>query len=90
MSAYIFNTCVIPRIEYRGQLTVLTEQECESLIKPYRKALKHKLKFTSTAPNVIIDSNLLYKIKTISQNQSESKINNFFIQINDTGLLGES
>ena len=32
---YIYNKLIIPRIEYRSQLVVLTKQECASIISPF-------------------------------------------------------
>ena len=89
MSAYIFNTCIIPRIEYRSQLVIFSNEECNKFMIPYRRTFKNKLKFAKTAPNVIVHSNLLYNIKSILDNQSEAKINNFFIQLNNQEMLGK-
>ena len=32
---YIFNTVIIPRIEYHFQLTFISEDKCNSLTAPY-------------------------------------------------------
>ncbi|GBC29384.2 hypothetical protein GLOIN_2v1761453 [Rhizophagus irregularis DAOM 181602=DAOM 197198] len=55
----------------------------------YRKNFKNKLKLASTAPNIIMELNLLYNICSIFDNQLQAKVNNFIIQINDQGILGK-
>jgi len=80
---YIFNMLIIPKIEYRSQITVLKETQCNNIMKPYRKVFKHKLKFASTAPNAIMDNNLIYNVRNFLEVQKQSKITNFFVQLND-------
>ena len=41
---YIYNKLIILRIEYRSQITILTKQECDSLMGTFRIMFKHKLK----------------------------------------------
>ncbi|PKK58645.1 hypothetical protein RhiirC2_795988, partial [Rhizophagus irregularis] len=88
-TAYIFNSIILSRIEYRSQVMIFTEKECNQMMVPYRRMFKNKLKFASTAPNSIVENNLIYNIRSIWANQIQAKINNFFIQINDRGLLGD-
>jgi hypothetical protein len=86
-TVYIFNTFILPRIEYRSQVTILTQKECEKMMVPYNKMFKNKLKFATTAPNSILYSNLIYGIHSVWDNQIQAKITNFFIQINDESTL---
>jgi hypothetical protein len=88
-TTYIFNMLILPRIEYRSQVTIFTEEECNKMMVPYRKMLKNKLKFAKTAPNSIIENSLIYNIRSIWANQIQAKITNFFIQLNDKGTLGK-
>jgi hypothetical protein len=37
---YVFNTLIIPRVEYRSQVTVLSAKECNALITKFRKIFK--------------------------------------------------
>ncbi|GET61907.1 RNA-directed DNA polymerase from mobile element jockey-like [Rhizophagus irregularis DAOM 181602=DAOM 197198] len=89
ISSYIFNAVILPRIEYRTQTIILSEKDCEKIMVPYRKNFKNKLKLASTAPNIIMELNLLYNIRSIFDNQLQAKVNNFIIQINDQGILGK-
>jgi hypothetical protein len=87
-SSYIFNTLILPKIEYRTQTVIFSENECNQMMVPYRKRFKNKLKFASSAPNAILDNNLIYNIRSLWKNQIQAKITNFLIQINDYGILG--
>ncbi|GBC46185.2 reverse transcriptase [Rhizophagus irregularis DAOM 181602=DAOM 197198] len=89
ISSYIFNAVILPCIEYRTQMIILSEKDCEKIMVPYRKKFKNKLKLASTAPNIIMELNLLYNIHSIFDNQLQAKVNNFIIQINDQGILGK-
>jgi hypothetical protein len=86
---YIFNHVIIPRIEYRTQTTILTDIEMEKMMTPVRKLFKNKLKFSFSAPNIILESNLIYNLRFIQDNQVQAKITNFFVQINDQSILGK-
>lgn len=86
--SFIFNMLIIPRIEYRIQLIVLFEKECNSLIAPFRILFKHKLGLTKTVPNTIIHSKEFYNIKSKLDNQLQVKLTNFILQINNQEELG--
>jgi hypothetical protein len=66
---YIFNHIIIPRIEYRTQVTIFTENETNQMMVPIRKLFKNKLKFSKSAPNTILESNLIYNLCSIHDNQ---------------------
>ncbi|EXX52241.1 hypothetical protein RirG_254750 [Rhizophagus irregularis DAOM 197198w] len=84
---YIFNALIIPTIEYRTQVTILNDRKCESIMSPFRRAFRKKLRFSWWMPTAIINHNLIYNIKDITDNQLQAKSTNFLIQLNDTGLL---
>ncbi|GES98355.1 retrovirus-related protein [Rhizophagus clarus] len=85
---YIFNSLIIPRIEYRSQVQVLTKDECNSFKALYMKTIKNKLGFAATAPNIIITNSFFYGLIDLYQRQLEEKITSFMVQINNPGLLG--
>ncbi|GES99798.1 hypothetical protein GLOIN_2v1814043 [Rhizophagus clarus] len=85
---YIFNSLIIPRIEYRSQVQVLTKDECNSFKALYMKTIKNKLGFAATAPNIIITNSFFYGLIDLYQRQLEEKVTSFMIQINNPGLLG--
>ncbi|CAB4423740.1 unnamed protein product [Rhizophagus irregularis] len=86
---YVFNALIIPTIEYRAQVTILNDRECESIMSSFRRAFRKKLKFSWRMPTAIINYNLIYNIKDIADNQLQAKGTNFLIQLNDKGLLGK-
>ncbi|CAG8747827.1 22818_t:CDS:2, partial [Rhizophagus irregularis] len=85
---YIFNVLIIPRIEYRAQLIILSEQECNKFMAKFRILFKHKLKFMKTTPNLIIHLKEMFNVKNIEDNQLQAKTTNFILQINDKNELG--
>src|SRR6266480_835866 len=74
---------IVPRIEYRSQLTHLTQRDCSTIIAPYRKQLKNAIRLSISAPNAILENNLIYKFRDLYEVLFQSKITNFTIQIND-------
>jgi exonuclease III len=87
--AYIFNMLIVPKIEYRSQTIVFKETELSAIMSPFRRVMKRKLKFAMTAPNIILESNRLYNVRSLVDNQTQAKITNFLNQINDKGILGD-
>jgi exonuclease III/ribonuclease HI len=85
---YLWNMVVIPRIEYRTQITYLGFEDCNKITSFFRKFFKHKLNLSLTAPNALMENRYIYNFRDIFEVQKQSKITNFFIQLNDKGLLG--
>src|SRR6266498_2995234 len=86
---YIYNMIIVPRLEYRSQVTFLTENECNSIVSPFRKIFKNKLSISLTAPNSIMNNSNLYNFRNFYDVQIQAKLTNFIIQINIPGLLGD-
>lgn len=86
---YLFNMLIIPIVEYRSQLYVLEERILDRIMAPFRSFIKNRLKFASTAPNVILETNFIYNMNNLVTNQRQAKITNFILQINDTDILGK-
>ncbi|CAB5314578.1 unnamed protein product [Rhizophagus irregularis] len=86
--AFIFNVLIIPRIEYRAQLIILSEYECNKIMAKFRILFKHKLKFMKTTPNSIVHLKEMFNVKNIEDNQLQAKTTNFILQINDKNELG--
>ena len=86
---YLWNMVIIPRLEYRSQLTVFTKDEAANITSPFKRFFKRKLNLAATAPNAILSNNLIYQYRDLYEVQLQSKITNFFIQINDQNLMGQ-
>jgi len=71
---YIYNTVIIPKLEYRTQLSCLTKNDCFNLQFPYRTLFKHKLKLSKTCPNSILFNRLLYNFRDLYDVTLQSKI----------------
>ncbi|CAB4384488.1 unnamed protein product [Rhizophagus irregularis] len=84
---YVFNALIIPTIEYRAQVTMLSEEECNNIASPFRRMFKNKLGMSIRMPTALIEYSQIYNIKNIAENQLQAKGSNFLIQINDKGLL---
>jgi hypothetical protein len=80
---------VIPRLEYRSQLTVLSKKDCDEIVSLFRMFFKNKLNLAFTAPNAIIENTLIYNFRDFFEVQKQAKISNFLVQINDKGLLAQ-
>ena len=59
---YMFNRVLMPRLEYRLQLMILSRQECKILNSICRKTFKNKIGLSSTAPNSITSNQLIYNL----------------------------
>src|SRR6185369_10178823 len=70
---YVFNALIIPTVEYRAQVTIFNDRECEYIMSPFRRAFRKKLKFSWRMPTAIINHNLIYNIKDIADNQLQAK-----------------
>jgi hypothetical protein len=43
--AYLFNSLILPKIEYRAQAVVFSENELDIIMLPFRRLFKNKLSF---------------------------------------------
>src|SRR5207249_1347705 len=83
---YLYNMVILPRIEYRTQLTYLSEHDCRNIIIPFRKLFKQKLRMAISMPNAILENSLIYHFRDLWEVQKQSKITNLCIQINDKSI----
>jgi len=84
---------LIPRLEYRSRLTILSELECDLLYKPMRILIKNKLGMRRGTPNSIIHNKLAYGFNDLSSISKPAKIQQFINIINfhpDDTILGLS
>ena len=85
---YVFNAVIIPRIEYRTNLTILNEKICVKVQVPIRKLLRHKSNLVNTLPNTILWNKEIYGLLDIFNRCIENQTSNLIANINDTGKLG--
>src|SRR5688572_4225830 len=87
---YIFNTVIVPRLEFKTQLTFIPEHKYHSLTAPFRTLFKHKLTINKCSPNAILTNPLIYRYKELYDNQIQAKVSNLLVQLNDLTIVGRT
>jgi ribonuclease HI len=87
---YIFNAVIVPRLEYRSQLTFISEAKYESLTAPFRVLFKHKMRMNKNTPNSMLHNNLIYHFRKLFNNQIQAMFTNLCVQLNDNTVVGIS
>ena len=90
---YLNNMVLIPRLEYRSKLIILSEKECDALYRPMRLLIKQKLKLRKCTPNATLHSKLSYGFNDLNSNAIQAKIQQFINIINapiEDSVLGKS
>jgi len=72
--AYVINAVAIPRIEYKSQLTTLSNKEATTITANLRRLLRYKIGITNTAPNIILSNKEIYKMIDYFERQTEAHI----------------
>jgi len=85
---YLWNMVIIPRIEYRAQITHISQREFSFFTSIFRRTFKHLLNISSTMPNAIMENRYIYNFRNPYDVHIQEKISNFLIQLNDRKLLG--
>ncbi len=62
---YIFNAIIISRLEYRFQLTFITEDRYQCLTAFYHILFKHKLNISKCTPNTLMQTKLIYNFRNL-------------------------
>ena len=78
---------IIPTIEYRVQLTALTQNECSKITSIFSRIFKNKLNLSITAPNAIMENRYIYNFQDLYEVLQQSQISNFYNQLNDRGPI---
>ena len=65
---YIFNHVIIPRIDYRMLLTVLSPDDLYKCNSSFRSLLKNKVHMSSRAPDYITQCAYIYKAVSLADN----------------------
>ena len=85
---YIINAVLIPRIEYRANITMLTNNEIMQLTSKMRKLLRNKCGISNTLPNTILWNSNIYGLIDFYNRQLEAQGANLVTRMNDKGTLG--
>jgi ribonuclease HI len=87
---YIFNTVLIPRIEYKTQLTFLSESSCHSLLGSYITLIKKKLHLSNKTPKSLFTSNMFYNLTSVYQRLLQQHCSALLHMVNEKNVLGDS
>ncbi|GES85393.1 hypothetical protein GLOIN_2v1471201 [Rhizophagus clarus] len=90
MMRYIYNTVIIPSIEYKSQHIILNDKQVLTCNTLACTLFKKKTNLVMTIPNCMIHSSLGYAIKDISTIQLQRQVTRLQNQLQNKGLLGIS
>ena len=85
---YIYNKVLIPQLEYRTQMTVLTKSNCDNISSLFIQLFKAKLTLARSTPNAILLNRWIYNYRDLYGVQLQAKLSNFLIALNHQSLLG--
>jgi hypothetical protein len=86
---YIFNTVLMPTLEYRLQTTPLSYNECNTLSAPFRRLLKSNSKFTSSAPYCLFKGNNFYNLHDLWNQQMQAFSTALLYQFNSKTIYND-
>src|ERR1044072_4926948 len=87
---YIFNTVIVPRLEFKSQLTFVSEFMIHHITAPFCILFKHKLSMNKCFPNALLTNPLIYNYRDLYDSQIQAKVSNLVMQLNDTFIVGRT
>ena len=85
---YIYNKVLIPQLEYRTQMTILSKANCDAISSVFIQLFKTKLTLARSTPNAILLNRWIYNYRDLYGIQLQAKLSNFLIALNHQSLLG--
>ena len=86
--AYIFNMVILPRIEYKSQLTLPSEKHCVRIMASYIAFLRSKLHFSRKTPSSFFLSHYFYNVTPLHQRLVQNLSSALLQMVNEPNLLG--
>src|SRR5438128_12553535 len=86
---YIYNKVLIPQLEYKIQMTILTKDNCDAISSIFIQLFKAKLNLARSTPNAILLNRWIYNYRDLYGVQLQAKLSNFLIALNHQSLLGK-
>jgi hypothetical protein len=83
-AVYINNKVIILRLEYRGKVAFLTEQQYYRLQIPIRGRIKHAFHMASSMTNNVLEYHNLGAFIPYWYRQNKSHFTKFLLRLNDT------
>ncbi|GET56226.1 RNA-directed DNA polymerase from mobile element jockey-like [Rhizophagus irregularis DAOM 181602=DAOM 197198] len=84
---YLHNTVLIPKLEYRTQVTHLSESDCASATSSIRSLVKHKANFSRTLPDSILFLSQGLGLINLFFHQSQTHLTNLFLLANSSSFF---
>ncbi|GET55571.1 RNA-directed DNA polymerase from mobile element jockey-like [Rhizophagus irregularis DAOM 181602=DAOM 197198] len=84
---YLHNTVLIPKLEYRMQVTHLSESECASATSSIRSLVKHKANFSRVLPDSILFLSQGLGLINLFFHQSQTHLINLFLLANSSSFF---
>jgi hypothetical protein len=72
---YIHNVILLPKIEYRAQVTYVFESLCKKFSSPFMIIFKNRLGFAHSAPLILFHSHLFYNLIPLYTHLMKAKLN---------------
>ena len=85
---YIFNTVILPRIEYKSQLTLPSEKHCVRIMASFVAFLRSKLHFSRKTPSSLFLSHYFYNVTPLHQRLIQNLSSALLQMANEPTLLG--
>ncbi|GET54160.1 RNA-directed DNA polymerase from mobile element jockey-like isoform X1 [Rhizophagus irregularis DAOM 181602=DAOM 197198] len=87
---YLHNTVLIPKLDYRMQVTHLSESECALATSSIRSLVKHKANFSRVLPDSILFLSQGLGLINLFFHQSQSHLTNLFLLANSSSFFMKS
>src|ERR1044072_7788289 len=87
---YIFNTVIISRLEFKSQLTFVSESMIHHITAPFCILFKHKLLMNRCSPNALLTNPLIYNYRDLYDAQIQAKVSNLVTQLNDSSIVSRT
>ncbi|GET57955.1 RNA-directed DNA polymerase from mobile element jockey-like [Rhizophagus irregularis DAOM 181602=DAOM 197198] len=81
---YLHNAVLIPKLEYRMQVTHLSESDCHLITRSIRSVVKHKVNFSRSLPNPILFLSQALGLTNLFAHQRQCHITNLFLMANSS------
>ncbi|EXX58057.1 hypothetical protein RirG_201400 [Rhizophagus irregularis DAOM 197198w] len=81
---YLYNTVLISKLDYRMQVTHLSEAECSTITSSVRALVKHKAKLSRSVPNVVLYLTHALGLINLFSFQQQSHFTNLFLLANSS------
>ncbi|CAB4443095.1 unnamed protein product [Rhizophagus irregularis] len=81
---YLHNTVLVPKLEYRMQVTHLSEAECLTATRHIRSVVKHKGNFSRSLPNPILYLFQALGLINLYTHQQQCHLTNLFLMANSS------